>query len=127
MGATLARPGAEGEAHQDLTGQLRIVESGRPTSPNCAHVSSRTLPARPLAKRYALPPIAQDDDWAQMVAIPVPVADPERLRAELFHQHRIEVPVTRHAGQVFVRLSVQGYNTEEDVSRLVRALCSLDR
>ena len=90
----------------------------------CHQLASQALTA--ITERHALRPIAQDDDWAQMVAIPVPVADPERLRVALFREHRIEVPVTRHAGQVFVRLSVQGYNTEEDVSRLVRALCSLD-
>ena len=89
----------------------------------CHQLAARALAA--ISERYGLPAIARDDHWAQMVAIPVPVTEPERLRAALFHQHRIEVPVTSHAGQVFVRLSVQGYNTEEDVSRLVGALCSL--
>jgi len=57
-----------------------------------------------------------------MVAIPVPATNPELLRQRLFNEHRIEVPVTTHADAVFVRLSVQGYNTEEDTSRLVEAL-----
>ncbi len=33
----------------------------------------------------------------------------------------IEIAVTSHAGQVFVRLSVQGYNTRDDVTRLIDA------
>ena len=72
---------------------------------------------------HGLAPIARDRCWAQMVAIPVPAQDPGRLRQTLFDQCRIEVPVTTHAGAVYVRLSVQGYNTEDDVSKLVRALC----
>jgi isopenicillin-N epimerase len=74
-----------------------------------------------LAGRHGLAPIARDDDWAQMVAIPVPGQDPEALRTRLYDESRIEIPVTTHAGRVFVRLSVQGYNTAEDVERLLAA------
>ncbi|WP_395687540.1 aminotransferase class V-fold PLP-dependent enzyme [Caenimonas koreensis] len=74
-----------------------------------------------LAHRHALAPIARDDDWAQMVAIPVPAQDTEALRQRLFDESAIEVPVTSHAGHVFVRISIQGYNTMEDVERLLAA------
>lgn len=75
-----------------------------------------------LTQRFGLAPIARDDDWAQMVAIPVPPQDPQALRQRLFERDGIEVPVTSHHDQVFVRLSVQGYNTAGDVDRLVQAL-----
>jgi isopenicillin-N epimerase len=74
-----------------------------------------------LTQRHGLTPIADDRDWAQMVAIPVPAQDPEALRRRLFDEDSIEVPVTTHAGQVFVRLSVQGYNTRDDIRRLIDA------
>ena len=76
-----------------------------------------------LTTRHGLAPIAEDGDWAQMVAIPVPVPvqAAEALRRCLFDEHRIEIPVTTHAGQTFVRLSVQGYNTADDIARLVDA------
>lgn len=74
-----------------------------------------------LTQRHGLTPIARDDDWAQMVAIPVPAQDANRLRQRLFEDSRIEIPVTTHAGQVFVRLSVQGYNTPQDIERLLEA------
>jgi isopenicillin-N epimerase len=74
-----------------------------------------------LTQRYGLAPIARDDDWAQMVAIPVPAQEPEVLRQRLYGESNIEIPVTTHAGRVFVRLSVQGYNTPGDVERLLAA------
>ena len=74
-----------------------------------------------MVNRFGLPPLGADDDWAQMVTLPVPTQDPDRLRARLFEESGIEIPVTTHAGRVFVRLSVQGYNTEADVARLLEA------
>ena len=76
---------------------------------------------RTLTERHGLAPIARDADWAQMVAIPVPAQVPDTLRKRLYGESGIEIPVTSHAGQVFLRLSVQGYNTPEDVERLLSA------
>ena len=72
-----------------------------------------------LTRRFKTRPVANDEDWAQMVAIPVVRQDPELLRRRLFEESRIEVPVTTHDGQVFVRVSVQGYNTPQDIERLL--------
>lgn len=74
-----------------------------------------------LGRRFGLPPIAQDGDWAQMAAIPVPPQDAARLRQRLFDESRIEVPVTTHAGQTFVRVSAQAYTTEADIEALLAA------
>lgn len=63
-----------------------------------------------------------DDDFVQMVCLPVPSSDPEALRAALFEHHKIEVPVTTHDGRTFVRISVQGYTTSDDIDRLLGAL-----
>lgn len=77
-----------------------------------------------LAGHFALPVIGSDGHFAQMAALPVPPCDPEALRQRLFAKHRIEVPVTQHEGRCFVRVSVQGYNTREDLETLARALRS---
>ena len=53
-----------------------------------------------------------------MAPIPVPHADAGALRRHLFDTHRIEVPVTQHAGRSFVRVSVQAYNSAEELQRL---------
>jgi isopenicillin-N epimerase len=75
-----------------------------------------------VAARHGLPPIGRDDDFAQMVPLPVPHQDAGSLRERLFEQHRIEVPVTQHGGRTFVRVSVQGYNSEADLQALEDAL-----
>lgn len=77
---------------------------------------------RELGTHFRQPTIGSDAHFAQMAAIPVPDCDPEALRRRLFEAHRIEVPVTRHAGRCFVRVSVQAYNTPAELDALARAL-----
>ena len=74
-----------------------------------------------LTERFGTQPIAGDEDWAQMVAIPLPPQDPELLRKRLYEESHIEVPVTTHGNQTFLRISVQGYNTLADIERLLAA------
>lgn len=81
---------------------------------------------REVLGRNGLAPAAPDEALAQMVPIPVRVpangTAAEALRRWLFDEQRIEVPVTLHAGRVFVRVSVQAYNTHADLVRLREAL-----
>jgi isopenicillin-N epimerase len=72
--------------------------------------------------RNGLEAIAPDEAFAQMVPIPVRCGDAESLRRRLFERHRIEVPVTTHGERVFVRVSVQPYNSPADLQALERAL-----
>lgn len=85
------------------------------------HAQAVSLMQR-TAARFKLPPIGQPEDFGQMVPLPVPHQDAGALRERLFGQHRIEVPVTQHAGRTFVRVSVQAYNTAADLEALETAL-----
>lgn len=85
------------------------------------HAQAVSLMQR-TASRFGLPPIGQPEDFGQMVPLPVPHQDAGALRERLFGQHRIEVPVTQHAGRTFVRVSVQAYNTAADLEALETAL-----
>ena len=69
-----------------------------------------------------LRPICEDSDFGQMVAIPVPSMDAQLLKDTLLERYRIEIPVTPHKGALFIRLSVQAYNTQEDLDVLVNAV-----
>ncbi|HSQ73170.1 MAG TPA: aminotransferase class V-fold PLP-dependent enzyme [Rubrivivax sp.] len=85
------------------------------------HDMACALQRRVLA-RNGLVPIAPDEAFGQMVPIPVRTDAAAALREWLFSHHRIEVPVTQHAGASFVRVSVQAYNDEADLAALARAL-----
>lgn len=72
--------------------------------------------------------------YAQMATIPLPPCDAAELKRRLYDDYRIEVPIIEWpalgragtgGGRQFVRVSVQGYNTREDVEELVKALTTL--
>jgi isopenicillin-N epimerase len=61
-----------------------------------------------------------------MGTIPIPnIKDLTKLKTRLYHEYRIEIPCVEWNGQHFLRLSVQGYNSEEEIDLLVRALTKL--
>ena len=63
--------------------------------------------------------------YAQMAAFPLPACDAAVLQRQLYDKYRVEVPVIEWNGRQFVRVSVQGYNTAEDVEALTQALARL--
>ncbi|HUJ42119.1 MAG TPA: aminotransferase class V-fold PLP-dependent enzyme [Opitutaceae bacterium] len=77
-----------------------------------------------LAALTGLPPICPDSvEWfGQMVTVPLPPCDGPRLQARLYDQYRVEVPVMEWGGRQFLRVSIQAYNTADDVARLVKGL-----
>jgi isopenicillin-N epimerase len=80
-----------------------------------------------VAELTGLEPVCRGADFGQMAIIPVPPMDPGQLKRTLFETHRIEVPVTDYGGALFVRASIQGYNTPDDAEALVRALRAIYR
>jgi isopenicillin-N epimerase len=57
-----------------------------------------------------------------MVAVELPPCDPDVVQRRLFDEHRIEVPCFEQRGRPLLRISVQGYNDEEDIEKLVEAM-----
>lgn len=60
--------------------------------------------------------------WVQMAAVPLMACDPLLLKARLWNEYGIEVPITAWRGQNLLRISVQAYNEPTDVARLIAAL-----
>jgi isopenicillin-N epimerase len=60
--------------------------------------------------------------FLQMVTCPLPPCDPEALQRRLYDEHRIEVSVRRWQDQSVLRVSFQGYNTHDDLERLLEGL-----
>lgn len=63
-----------------------------------------------------------DTFLVQMFSIPVRCKDPEALYAHLFSNYKIEIPVMRQDEKVYVRYSIQAYNSQDDLDRLYDAL-----
>jgi isopenicillin-N epimerase len=62
--------------------------------------------------------------YAQMAVITLPDGDHAGLQDRLLFDHKVEVPLTAHNGHRFVRVSVQGYTSNDELSRFEAALCS---
>jgi isopenicillin-N epimerase len=63
--------------------------------------------------------------YMQMATFELPACDAGELKRRLYDEYRVEVPIIEWGGRQFVRVSVQGYNTREDVEALVEALGAL--
>jgi isopenicillin-N epimerase len=60
--------------------------------------------------------------YAQMAAFPLPRCDAPALQRRLYDEYRVEVPIVEWNGRQLIRVSVQGYNTQEDLEALIGAL-----
>jgi isopenicillin-N epimerase len=58
----------------------------------------------------------------QMIALPMPQCDAEKLKTRLYDEWHIEVPIIAWQNQLLIRVSIQAYNTLEDVEQLLDAL-----
>ena len=74
-----------------------------------------------LTKMQPLYPL-DSDFYSQMGIAPIPPSDLTTLKARLYDEHKIEVPMTEWQDKQFIRISVQGYNTQEDIDAFVSAL-----
>ncbi|OGO13794.1 MAG: aminotransferase class V [Chloroflexi bacterium RBG_16_47_49] len=63
------------------------------------------------------------DFYHQMCTIPIPIIrDINELKSRLYTEYKIEIPCIEWNQHHFLRLSVQGYNTADDIEQLVNAL-----
>ena len=65
------------------------------------------------------------DFYSQMGAAPLPACDLALLKRRLYDEFRIEVPLVPWQDKQFIRISIQGYNSQEDVDALIDALQAL--
>jgi isopenicillin-N epimerase len=76
-----------------------------------------------LCELPGVEPLAAVPEWvAQMASVRLPPANAERIRRRLAEEHRVEVYVKEWEGRPALRVSLQGYNTKDDVDRLLEAL-----
>lgn len=63
--------------------------------------------------------------FAQMGIAQLPEVNLDLLKKRLYSEYRIEVPLIQWHDKQFVRISVQAYNTEEDIDSLLNGLNTL--
>jgi len=74
-----------------------------------------------------LSPLANKSWNMQFSAIPLPQpTNLVELKTRLYDEYRIEVPLIMWNGRKLIRVSIQGYNTERDIDKLMRALGKLE-
>jgi isopenicillin-N epimerase len=62
------------------------------------------------------------DFYGQMGIAPLPLSNVPVLKRRLYDEYKIEVPLIQWQDKQFVRISVQGYNSQEDIDALLNAL-----
>lgn len=69
-----------------------------------------------------------DKAWlGQMCSIPIQTKQPLALKEVLYERYRIEVPITNRGADYYIRISIQGYTSDEDIERLYTVLKELLR
>lgn len=61
----------------------------------------------------------------QMASVRLNASDPVKLKMRLYDDFKIEIPVFSWNNQVFVRISLNGYNDDSDIGNLKEALIEL--
>jgi isopenicillin-N epimerase len=79
---------------------------------------------RRIASLVDLPVIAPEGEgwFVQMATCPVRTKDIRALKSNLYDEMKIEIPCMDWHGKQFVRVSIQAYNTQDDVDRLLEGL-----
>jgi isopenicillin-N epimerase len=79
-----------------------------------------------LLKSKAICPL--NSEWiGQMISIPLQTPDPEKLQRSLFLDYKIEVPIMRQGNDVYLRYSINAFNTVDDLDALYNALAEIQK
>lgn len=69
----------------------------------------------------ALAPMT-DDFILQLLSTEIKTSEPEKLHDLLFEKYKIQVPVMRHGDNVYLRYSINAFNSQADLDKLTAAL-----
>ena len=67
-------------------------------------------------------------EWiGQMVSIPIKTKEPEQLQRKLFTEYKIEIPIMRQDADVYMRYSINAFNSEAQLDTLYNALVEIKK
>jgi len=61
----------------------------------------------------------------QMLSVEIKTPNPENLYRNFVDEYKIEIPVMRHGDKVYLRYSINGFNTQQDLDVLMTAIKDL--
>lgn len=82
-----------------------------------------------FCKLLGASPIApvNDDFTLQMYSAEIKTKEPEKLHDYFFDQYRIEIPVMRQDNNVYLRYSLNAFNSQEDLEKLFAAITDIQQ
>lgn len=92
-----------------------VAKRSRDLVKSYAHTFSELLDSPLLAPLH-------DDYIGQMLSVEIKTPDPEKLYRTFVDEYKIEIPVMRHDDRVYLRYSINGFNTAEDLEVLMTAI-----
>ena len=63
-----------------------------------------------------------DDFILQLFSAPIKTREPEKLQRHFFDMYKIEIPVMRHEDKVYLRYSINAFNSQQDLDKLFAAI-----
>ena len=80
-----------------------------------------------ILSSFDIEPLLEDEptQWlGQMYSfdIPNPIDEYMRIKSQLIHEYNIEIPVFMWNEKLYIRISLNGYNNEDDLHRLLAVL-----
>ncbi len=78
------------------------------------------LGAQPLAP-------VNDDFILQLFSAEIKAPEPEKLYRHFFDAYQIEIPVMRHGDKVYLRYSINGFNSQQDLDKLFDAIADIKK
>lgn len=68
-----------------------------------------------------------DDFMLQLCSAEIKTSEPEKLHRHFFDQYKIEIPVMRHGNKVYLRYSINAFNSQQDLDILFDAIKEIKR
>jgi isopenicillin-N epimerase len=88
----------------------------------CRHlVQANTTAFCKLLGSAPLAPVT-DDFMLQLFSAEIKTTEPEKLHRHFFDAYKIEIPVMRHSDKVYLRYSINAFNSQQDLDKLFAAI-----
>ena len=66
-----------------------------------------------------------DNFILQLVSAEIKTSEPEKLHDHFFEKYKIQIPVMRHGDKVYLRYSINAFNSQQDLDKLFAAITDI--